>query len=188
MASQRDLSHHREAMMTVNLLPTVKELCKHFLRVIEEVKPLFLEGGRLSRAVQKRWYGKQLVDAATGFSFGYIWFTVTNRAVMDNSFDIDDEHSRVKDLEFSFHVKQIETTGLAANFTSGSLRYKLSNGEFDVDKTTFMLYGGCDIESALQFRNLVEKVIPQLTAFHADDNTFVSQNEVYKVGIHLRNS
>lgn len=188
MALHRDLSHHRQVGLTVNLTPTVEELNKHFLRLIEEVKPLFLNKGALATKIQKRWYGKQLVDNATGFTYGFIWFTVTNRAVMDNAFDIDTGSSEVENLEFSFHVKQNETIVLANNFTSGSLRYKLSNGKFDIKNTLFMLYGGCDIESSILFRDLIEKVKPQLAAFKADDDSLIAQNEVCKRGIYIPNS
>lgn len=188
MSLYRDLTHHRQVALTVNLKPTVEEMNKHFLRLIEEVKPLFFNGGRLANKIQKRWYGQQLVDSTTGFTYGFIWFTVTNRAVMKNTYNIDDPESRIDELEFSFHIKQNETIALANNFVSGSLRYRTGDGEFDIDKTPFMLYGGCDVESALLFKDLVEKIKSNLTSFKADDTTFVAQNEVYKLGFIMHNS
>lgn len=185
--STLDRFHHRQVAMTINLSKTVEEINTHFLRLIEQVNPQFLNKGPLANTIQKRWYGKQLVDSATGFTFGWLWFTVTNRSIMNFNYDPTDALAEVDNLEYSFHIKQNDTTGLAINFTSGSVRYKTVWGDFNNNRVAFNMYGGTDVESAVLFKDLVEKIKPQLLAFTADDTTFVAQNELQVLGIHIPN-
>lgn len=180
--------HHRQVAMTINLKPTIDEINKHFLRVIEQVKPLFLNKGRLAHLVQKRWYGEQLVDIPTAYTYGYIHFTVTNRKIMNINYDLDNPDSEVDDLEFSFHIKQNDTIVLASNFTSGSVRYKMGWGEFSPERVLFNLYCGTDIESAILFRDLVIRAKDQLLAFKADETTLIGQNELQLVNILMPNT
>jgi hypothetical protein len=186
--SSLDRFHHRQVALTINLKPTVEILNAHFLRLIEEIKPLFLNGGKLAKKIQKQWYGKQLADPTNGFTYGYIWFTVTNRSLMDHKHDPSSNMFEADNLEFSFHVKQNETIALANNFTSGSTRYKTMWGDFNSDRVLFNLYGGTDVESALLFKDLIEKIKPQLTDFSISDNTLIAQSELQLVGITMSNS
>lgn len=168
--------NHRNVFITLNMRPTLEALSEHFIRLIDEAKPMFLNGGPLAKKIQKRWYGKQLeVD---GYTYGYIYFTVTNRSIMKRDFDLDDPAVHVDDLEFTFHVKQNETIILANNFTSGSVRYKSKWGEFNINRVELNLYGGTDVESALLFRDAVAKVESQLAAFKLDNTTLITQNEL----------
>ena len=107
-----------------------------------------------------------------------IHFTVTNRSILKKDFDANDPLSEVKELEYSFHVKQTETAAHARNFTSGSLRYKNTWGEFAPDVVDFHLYGGTDIESGVMFRDLITEVKPQLETFSADKDTLIAQNRL----------
>lgn len=173
--SATDLNH-RNVSIKLNLKPTMEVMCGHFLRLIEEVKPLFVDGGELAKKVQKRWYGKQLTDGT--YTYGYIWFTVTNRDIMKREFDLNDVNSKVNDLEFTFHVKQNETPITAVNFTSGSLRYKARWGDFNLNRVELNLYGGTDVESAVLFRDMIAMAGPQLAAFSINDTNLIAQNEL----------
>ncbi len=180
--------HHRQVALTINMAKTLEVINAHFARLIEQVNPLFFNGGPLANKIQKRWYSKQLVDPANGFSYGFLHFTVTNRTLMDHAYDPTDLNSEINNLEYSFHIKQSDTVVLASNFTSGSVRYKTQWGEFNNQRVHFNMYGGTDIESAVLFKDLVEKIKPQLTAFNLDESTFTGQNELQLVGIHIPNT
>ena len=170
--------YHKGVTIGLNMQPAIDEMAKHFLRLIEQVNPLFLDkDGRCARTVQKAWYTKQLVNTE-GETYGFIHFTVTNRSILKKDFDANDPLSEVKELEYSFHVKQTETVAHARNFTSGSLRYKNTWGEFAPDVVDFHLYGGTDIESGVMFRDLIAEVKPQLEAFSADKDTLIAQNRL----------
>lgn len=170
--------YHKGVTIGLNMQPAIDEMAKHFLRLIEQVNPLFLDkDGRYARTVQKAWYTKQLVNTE-GETYGFIHFTVTNRSILKKDFDANDPLSEVKELEYSFHVKQTETVAHARNFTSGSLRYKNTWGEFAPDVVDFHLYGGTDIESGVMFRDLITEVKPQLEAFSADKDTLIAQNRL----------
>ena len=170
--------YHKGVTIGLNMQPAIDEMAKHFLRLIEQVNPLFLvKDGRYARTVQKAWYTKQLVNAE-GETYGFIHFTVTNRSILKKDFDANDPLSEVKELEYSFHVKQTETVAHARNFTSGSLRYKNTWGEFAPDVVDFHLYGGTDIESGVMFRDLITEVKPQLETFSADKDTLIAQNRL----------
>lgn len=169
--------YHRGVTITLNLKPVVNELSKHFLRLIEQVNPLFLNGGHHGKKIQKAWYGKQLV-ADNGQTFGFLYFSVTNRTIMKKDFDLDSDHSQVTELEYSFHIKQCETIAHARNFTSASVRFKNTWGEFTPEDVSFHLYGGTDIENAIILKDMVEEVKNQLAAFNADENTLIAQNHL----------
>lgn len=173
--SANDLNH-RNVSIKLNLRPTMLIMCEHFLRLIDEVKPLFVEGGPLAKTVQKQWYGKQLTDGT--YTYGYIWFTVTNRDIMKRDFGLEDPLNKVTDLEFTFHVKQNETPITAVNFTSGSLRYKSRWGEFNPNRVELNLYGGTDVESAVLFRDMIQMVTPQLAAFSINNSNLIAQNDL----------
>lgn len=176
--------HHRHVAMTMNLQPVVDALAKHFLRLIEQVNPLFLNGGTRGKKVQKEWYGKQLI-AANGQSFGYLYFTVTNRSLMNKDFNLDDNNVHVTELEYSFHLKQSETISMARNFTSASLRFKNTWGEFTPEDCSFQLYGGTDIENAIILKDLVNEVEDQMANFTLDINTLIAQNQLDLVPVRM---
>lgn len=170
--------YRKGVSIALNMHPAVDEMSKHFLRLIEQVTPLFLGSQSThGKKIQKAWYTKQLVNTE-GETFGFIHFTVTNRSIMKREFDVNDPLSEVKELEYSFHVKQTETAAHARNFCSGSLRYKNTWGEFSPDNVDFHLYGGTDIEAGVMFRDLITEVKPQLTNFQADNNTLIAQNHL----------
>lgn len=169
--------YHRGVTITLNLKPVVDEMAKHFLRLIEQVNPLFLEDGVLGKKVQKRWYGKQLL-ASNGESFGFLYFTVTNRSILKKEFNLSDPLTQVKELEYSFHVKQSETMAQARNFTSASVRFKNTWGEFSSDNISFHLYGGTDIEHGIILRELITEIKDQMAAFEANTDTLIAQNEL----------
>lgn len=170
--------YRKGVSIALNMQPAVEEMSKHFLRLIEQVNPLFLGGQSThGKKIQKAWYTKQLVNTE-GETFGFIHFTVTNRSIMKREFDVNDPLSEVKELEYSFHVKQTETGAHARNFCSGSLRYKNTWGEFGLNSVDFHLYGGTDIEAGVMFRDLITEVVPQLTNFQADNNTLIAQNHL----------
>lgn len=169
--------YHRGVTITLNLKPVVDEMSKHFLRLIEQVNPLFLNVDGIGKKVQKRWYGKQLVDAK-GESFGFLYFTVTNRSILKKNFNLDDPLTQVKELEYSFHVKQSTTMAHARNFTSASLRFKNTWGEFTSDDVSFHLYGGSDIEHAIILRELIAEIKDQMTGFVADSTTLIAENQL----------
>lgn len=170
--------YRKGVTIALNMQPTVDAMAKHFLRLIEQVNPLFLgTNSTHGKKIQKAWYTKQLVNAE-GESFGFIHFTVTNRSLMKREFSLDDPLSEVKELEYSFHVKQTETVAHARNFCSGSLRYKNTWGEFESGLVDFHLYGGTDIECGVMFRDFITEVATQLTNFQADNNTLIAQNHL----------
>ena len=170
--------YRKGVSIALNMQPAVDEMSKHFLRLIEQVNPLFLgDKSTHGKKIQKAWYTKQLVNAK-GETFGFIHFTVTNRSIMKREFDVNDPLAEVKELEYSFHIKQTETGAHARNFCSGSLRYKNTWGEFNPNAVDFHLYGGTDIEAGVMFRDLITEVIPQLTDFQADNNTLIAQNHL----------
>lgn len=169
--------YHRGVVITLNLKPVVDEMAKHFLRLIEQVNPLFLNNGPLAKTIQKRWYGKQLL-AANGESFGFLYFSVQNHSILKRDFDLESPLSEVKELEYSFHVKQSVTQSQARNFTSASMRFKNTWGEFNTDDVSFHLYGGTDIEYAIILRELIAEIKDQMLAFNADNDTFIAQNEL----------
>lgn len=174
---------HRNVHITLNLQPTVDIMLNHMVRLVEQAKALYTGPNDLSKTVQKRWYGKQLVK--NGLTYGYIYFTVTNRDILKREFDLSDDLATAKDLEFTFHVKQIETPMVAANFTSGSLRYKARWGELNKQRVMFNLYGGTDVESAILFRDLIADIGQQLSDFNLDSTTtLIAQNELDLQQIH----
>src|SRR5574344_2789965 len=104
--STRNLNH-RNLNITINLRPAVRVLVDALARLVEVAKADFAKD-EIGKKIQKRWYSEQLANAA-GLTYGYIYFTVTNRQIMKSDFDLDDPNTKVTQLEYSFHVKQIET-------------------------------------------------------------------------------
>lgn len=170
--------YHRGVGIEVNLKPTVEILVAHLQRCIDLVRPEFTGvGTTLGQSVQKRWYSKQL--ATVDYTWGSIFFTVTNNAVLSHDFDINKGSTQVPtSLEYSLHVKQNQTNILGKGFVSGSVRFKDVWTTLTADKVDFTLYGGSDMESALLFRDLITEVTPQLAAFAPNATTLIGQNKL----------
>lgn len=168
---------HRNVYITLNLKPTLELINAQFLRLIEMATPLFTATDGLGDKVQKRWYGKQFTTADT-LLYGYFYFTITNRAIMDPKADLTDPEVIEKGLEFTFHIKQIITASTVNNFTAGSVRYKKRWGEFNNERTELNLVDGTDVENAVQFRDLIKLIGAEMTAFTLDDETLIGQNNL----------
>lgn len=169
--------HRRGVAITMNLRPTVDAMAKHFLRLIEQANPLFLNGGKLAKTIQKRWYSKALLNP-DGDQCGFVHFTIINRDILDTEFSLSDNGQHVINLEYLFVVKQNEINGTFRNFTSGTLRYKTSWNGFSNENLEFQLYGGTDIEHGVILRNFIAEMEGQLTNFNISDETLIAQNEL----------
>lgn len=169
---------HRGVTLVTNLQPQVDYLTAQMARLIGQVEGQFAGPDSKAMRVAKQWYSQQLVDPTTGFTYGFIHFTVMNRALFDKSQPITANVDSTGQLAYSFHIKQNETVVLANNFTAGSIYYHRRRGELAPNKVDFSLYGGTDVESALLFRDLIEKVKPLIEAFNADANTLIVQSNL----------
>lgn len=172
---------HRGVAITVNLQNEVNYMVEQLARLISQVKGRFYGPNNLTMKIAKRWYGIQLVDDTTGFTYGFIHFTVSNKTLFDKRNDTTKDNIDASHLEFSFHLKQNETPVLANNFVSASIFFSTKRGDLENHKVDFTLYGGTDIESAILFRDFLAKIKPQIEAFNADTDTLTAQSELSEI-------
>lgn len=169
---------HRGVTISVNLQNEVDYMVTQLARLIAQVEGKFKGPDNLTMKVAKQWYGIQLVDPDTGFTYGFLHFTVSNRTLFDKSIAVDDKTIESKELVYSLHLKQNETIALANNFVSASIYFSSRRGDLESHKVDFNLYGGSDAECAILFRDFVAKIKPQIEAFNADNVTLSMQSEL----------
>lgn len=175
-----DTRFHRGVQIALNLQPTIDILAVELKRLIAQIESKFKgPGAEWAKRYQKVWYSKQLSISHPDkgdITFGYIYFSVTNHQLMDNSFMYSDENAEITNLKYSLHVKQINNYPLGRNYTAGRIDYDDKNGEIGPKSIDLVLANGTDIESAVLFRDLIKEVQAQLKAFNADEETMIAAN------------
>ncbi len=169
---------HRGVTITVNLQNEVDYMVDQLARLIEQVEPLFYGPDNLTMKINKRWYGVQLADDTTGYTYGFIYFTVTNKTLFDKTKDVTKNNIDADWLEYSLHFKQNETQVLANNYVAASIFFSTKRGNLETHKVDFSLYGGTDAESAVLLKDFITKIKPQVAAFNANSATLAVQSEL----------
>lgn len=172
---------HRGVAITVNLQNEVDFMVEQLGRLIDQVKGRFYGTDTITMQVAKQWYGSQLTDDTTGFTYGFIHFTVSNKTVFNKEKKTTDKDAQADYLEFSFHLKQNETPVLANNFVSASVFFSTKRGDLESHKVDFNLYGGTDVESAVLLRDFIAKIKPQILAFNANTTTLSAQSVLSEI-------